>query len=178
MVSIQKIGMSELEIINQEKIQGKYKNKIRKQLIELDGLKSIEEDDVKKFETRNNITLPATYRQFLLLNNGGYPDLSRFSFDKNIRVVNCFLPLVAPTGYYDSMVNYISVYADRYPSNDMLPIASSGGGDMILVGYSSKYLGKIYYWNHNFEAEEAGKDYFENIKNISSDFNNFLNILY
>lgn len=62
---------------------------------------------------------------------------------------------------------YLDTYNDRYP-NVMLPIASAGGGDLLLLGLKGEYRSKIYYWDHNFEAEKSGANYFENVTFISN----------
>ena len=33
-------------------------------------------------------------------------------------------------------------------------IASAGGGDLILIGIKDEYISKIFYWFHDFEAED------------------------
>ena len=46
----------------------------------------------------------------------------------------------------------------------MLPIASTGGGDHLLLGWRGEFKSKIYYWDHELESEGSGENYFENIK--------------
>ena len=69
------------------------------------------------------------------------------------------------------------MYEDRYP-DVMLPIASTGGGDLLLIGLEGEYKSKIYYWDHNLEAEDSGGKYFYNITYVANDLNSFLDQLY
>lgn len=76
----------------------------------------------------------------------------------------------------ESIEWHLNMYDDRYPSS-MLPIASAGGGDLILIGIKDEYQSKIFYWSHDFEAEESGSQYFENIEFVSNSLKEFLSMI-
>ena len=92
------------------------------------------------------------------------------------RVLNFFFGLFNNPRLEESIEWHLNIYDDRYPSS-MLPIASAGGGDLILIGIKDEYQSKIFYWSHDFEAEESGSQYFENIEFISNSLKEFLSML-
>lgn len=56
----------------------------------------------------------------------------------------------------------------------MLPIASAGGGDLILLQLGPNDFGKIYYWDHNWESEGDAWNHFANIELIADSFDALL----
>ena len=128
---------------------------------------------ILKFENHYNVSLPDEYKEFLKKNNGGMPNDSCFLDD---RVLNFFFGLFNNPRLEESIEWHLNIFDDRYPSS-MLPIASAGGGDLILIGIKDEYQSKIFYWSHDFEAEESGSQYFENIEFISNNLKEFLSML-
>lgn len=121
--------------------------------------------------------MPIRYIEFIENHNGGTPSLQVFKSENNERVINCFLALSAPNSFQFSIKHHLSGYKDRYPK-DMFPIASAGGGDMILIGICEHNEGKLFYWDHDFESDESGVDYYDNIELIADDLDMFLKSLY
>lgn len=173
MVEILKFGKSEKEIKDLENKEGKLSKKAIKRYLLLDAHQTVLSDDILKFEKNYNVSLPDEYKEFLKKNNGGIPNDSCFLDD---RVLNFFFGLFNNPKLEESIEWHLNIYDDRYPSS-MLPIASAGGGDLILIGIKDEYQSKIFYWFHDFEAEESGSQYFENIEFVSNSLKEFLSMI-
>ncbi|KPN72755.1 SMI1/KNR4 family protein [Neisseria sp. 74A18] len=173
MVKFLKLGKSEEEIKILEQEEGKLSKKAIKHYLFLNKNSMVSSKVISKFEKENNISLPSEYIEFLKIQNGGIPKENCFS---NGKVLNFFFGLFENQNVEESIEWHLNMYEGRYPSS-MLPIASAGGGDLILLGIAGEYNSKIYYWDHNFEAEESGTDYFENIEFIANNLKDFLGIL-
>lgn len=128
------------------------------------------EQEIATFEQEYPIELPDEYREFLKQNNGGRPELDCFKDE----VINYFLGVLDWPGSFDSIQHMIS---QRYPVG-MLPIASTGGGDLLLLGWKGEFKSKIYYWSHDWEAEGSGEYYFDNVEWIADSLTDFLTMLY
>ncbi len=158
MVEILKFGKSEEEIKDLESNEGQLSKKAIKRYLFLNAHQTAPCDDILKFENEHNLLLPDEYKEFLEKHNGGIPNNSCFL---DGRVLNFFFGLFNNPKLEESIEWHLNMYNDRYPSS-MLPIASAGGGD---------------YWFHDFEAEESGIQYFENIECVSNNFKDFLSML-
>lgn len=121
----------------------------------------------------------ADYIDFLREQNGGSPSPYILDTKDNQRVVNEFLAFKAPSRFYETIEKYLEVFAGRIPSH-MLPIASAGGGDLLLIDTGENKCGSIYYWDHNFEMDademnaENADEYFENIELVANSFTELL----
>ena len=121
-------------------------------------------------EQEYQIELPVECREFLKQNNGGRPELDCFKDE----VINYFFGILDWPDFSDSIQRAIS---QRYPVG-MLPIASTGGGDLLLLGWKGEFQSKIYYWSHDWEAEGSGEYYFDNVEWIADSLTDFLAMLY
>ena len=173
MVEILKFGKSEEEIKDLESHEGQLSKKAIKRYLFLNAHQTASYDDILKFENEHNLLLPDEYKEFLEKHNGGIPNNSCFL---DGRVLNFFFGLFNNPKLEESIEWHLNMYNDRYPSS-MLPIASAGGGDFILIGIKDEYISKIFYWSHDFEAEESGIQYFENIECVSNNLKDFLSML-
>lgn len=171
---ITQLGKSIEELQELERVEGKLKNRVKKNYLFLNNHQRLTVDELMEFECTHDLMLPAEYRDFLLKHNGGKPQLNIFSDD---RVINYFFAIKTLLRDHYAIQWYMDMYQDRYP-HGMLPIASAGGGDLILIGLSHDQASKIYYWNHHFEAEDHAEDYWDNITFIADSFSQFLNQLY
>lgn len=172
MVDILKLGKNEQEIKELESISGKLDKKIVKELIFLDSNQKCSEELICDFEAKLNIALPEEYRLFLLRYNGGKPKPDCF----NDSVIDYFFSIINLGGIY-SIQSYLNTYYKRYPA-EFLPIASAGGGDLILIGLAGEYESKIYYWDHNYESDENGLNYYENITIVTNSLHELLEQLF
>ncbi|EKS0980396.1 SMI1/KNR4 family protein, partial [Escherichia coli] len=69
-----------------------------------------------------------------------------------------------------------NIYKDRIPS-EFFPIAHDAGGNLILMGPNSDD-NKIYFWDHEIEADEGDMPDMSNVYLISQSFSVFINSLY
>lgn len=180
MIKLMPFGKSIEEIKRLEIESGqKLSKKNIKTYLLLDEYKYAKEEDITSFEKENNLLLPSEYKDFLLKNNGGIPEIhSIITSPEKGYVLNFFFGMFPHNMIIDSSIIWnMEIYSNRYPSEFMLPIASAGGGDLILLGLKGIYQSKIYYWAHEFENEEAGNKYFDNISLIFNNLRDLLNSL-
>lgn len=132
-------------------------------------------DRLKEFEHKFEMTLPNDYRDFLLTYNGGYPEPDGFwiqGMDGNGSLVDRFLGIHG--GEHDNLLGYLEIYKERIPPN-FLPIAHDPGGNLICMSVEGEDKGKIYFWDHEEEAdpdqgETAG---YQNVYLIADSFTDF-----
>jgi hypothetical protein len=110
----------------------------------------------------------------LLEQNGGVPSKSLIDVPAiGEQVVRRCYALKSPATSY-TLARVIENYKDRVPL-DMLPIGSDPAGNLFLMGVSTgECYGKIYFWDHEQEADLEPQPYFENIHYVSPSFADFL----
>ncbi|TRX74773.1 SMI1/KNR4 family protein [Pseudomonas mangiferae] len=127
-----------------------------------DGFGPTSEDRIKVFEGKWSIRLTEDYKNFLLKNNGGKPDLAKFCFfDKNKNknknkedesVVNNFYGLCGEKEKRShlSLDFKMKVFIDRFPVK-AIPIASDVFGNQLIVVSEGESYGKVYFFDHEYE---------------------------
>jgi hypothetical protein len=140
----------------------------------LDGGPPLNEEDIRSFETRHGLALPASYKEFLLATNGGRHGRDLFAihglegnplgrihmlFGLNDPVVSCNLDW------------NLDVFGDRIPA-DLLPIATTEGIDKICLSVGGKQPGAIFYWDGHARAGER------NLYFLADDFASFVSSLH
>jgi SMI1 / KNR4 family (SUKH-1) len=153
-------------------------------MVEIDNDDGLDEETLVRLEFRLKRKIPKSYRDFLKLHNGGQPTPNAFNFaDSNENEPGGFAREFC--GIYGRKESWADLacksetYRDRIPK-DLMPIADTEGGNVLCMGTKSHNYGKIYYWNHEFEADpDQGEivDY-SNITLVADDFESFLNGLY
>jgi hypothetical protein len=130
---------------------------------------------IDSFEKKFSIKLPEEYRFFLKKYNGGYPEPDSFSFNDAAdgSTVDRFLGL--GVGEYSNLEKYLHTYRSRIPKR-LFPIAHDPGGNLVLIGLFGPELNKIYFWDHELEAEESEPD-MSNVYFLANDLDEFLNSL-
>jgi hypothetical protein len=110
---------------------------------------------LRRFEAKYDCKIPQEYAQFLLQHNGGTPKRSYCKYGKgpyqDVDIKHFFG--IRPTGY-DSLEIAWKVYAGRIPA-DTFPIATDGGGNLVLISRDKKRPGAVLFWDH--EKELTGK---------------------
>ena len=119
--------------------------------------------EIKKFEQLIDAKLPEDYKNFLLKYNGGHPTYNSYELieslpDTNSDGINWFRPLGKE--YRMNLERDYNVFLNRIPYQ-MISIADAPCGNRICLGIKEPYYGKVYFWDHNFEAG-AIKDLYEN----------------
>ena len=126
-----------------------------------------------------NINFPEDYREFLLKNNGGIPEKDCFSFKEREdgSDLRCFLGIYPDQ--HSNLLDFLKIYKDRI-LDYMFPIGYDSAGNLILISVKNSDRGKIYFWDHELEADmDRGEvaDY-SNLTLIADSFDEFINSLY
>ncbi len=109
--------------------------------------------DLEALEKKLDVSLPKQYRNFLLEQNGGRPDLPDFIVPNwGESVANTFYG-VGIGGLYD-LDAVLYRLDDVIPIDRVIPIADDPGGNQICLGIRSEYFGKIYFWVHDEMDED------------------------
>ncbi|MEO7734310.1 MAG: SMI1/KNR4 family protein [Kofleriaceae bacterium] len=74
-------------------------------------------------------------------------------------------------GEFSNLERTIKLMGDRFPE-DTLPIACDPFGNVVLIGLSGDKRGKVYFWDHENEAE-GGPDW-SNIDLVADSFDSFM----
>jgi len=132
---------------------------------------------LEQFEALLGTRLPDEYRQFLLQHNGGKPTPSVFmiSADEGDAMLHHVY------GLHDGPLHIRldrarQTYLDRMPRS-LFPIADDPGGNAICLGISGNERGKVYFWDHEMEADEGDEPTFENVYLVAESFASFLKSL-
>jgi SMI1-KNR4 cell-wall len=144
-----------------------------------DSLKSISELEIGQVESRLSIRLPHDYKSFLLSHNGGRTEpwmmFDIHGNESDSHAIAGFFFGIGGDSNIDLEAN-VRAYSDRVPEN-ILPIASDPGGNLLCISVSGKDEGKLYFWTHEEECEEGGIPSYENLYPVADSFENLLQSL-
>ncbi len=141
--------------------------------------KHINDETLGAIEQSLSFIFPKTYRAFLIEHNGGETDKKIFLFKKepaNGSVLDRLFGVI-PNNYLNLLL-YIRNYKKRIPDN-CIPIGADPGSNLILLSVKGSDRGKIYFWDHEMEADtDQGEipDY-SNLTLIADSFDEFINNL-
>ena len=136
----------------------------------------LDESAVSVLEGFLGLRIPGDYRVFLLNDNGEWGGGKDFNVPgQGSTSLSYFFPLVSKI-LADNLPYKIKLYKRRIPE-EMLPIGSDTGGNLFLLSLKGKDRGAIFFWDHEMEADEDEQPYYENIKVLSRNFNDFLKLL-
>lgn len=121
------------------------------------------ENKVDEFEIENNIKLPSQYKEFLEKYNGGFTPNTNFKKGKISSDIRAFY------GLGDVKYSINSTNIEKWLNNNYLPIACDSFGNIILIGVSENKFGRIYFWEHENEKENA-------IVGVSDSFIDFIKL--
>lgn len=131
--------------------------------------------DIEAAEKRLRLSFPEEYRAFLLKHNGGCPTLNRFKYkdhdgNDSSSLVHFFNAIYE--GRIDNVeLKYQFLVSEGRLLKKMIPIANDPFGNLICISAEGADRGKVYFWDHELEPEEAG---YENMGLISDSINEFL----
>jgi hypothetical protein len=136
------------------------------------------EHDIERAERELGRKIPSAYRKFLLKYNGGHPYPSDFKM-AGIRKgttqtgsVKSFLGIGTPVDTLN--LNYVmETFQGRVPAG-FFPIARDPGGNLIGIGGFSAQPCKVYFWDHEREAEEGEAPVDTNIYLVAESFEEFV----
>ena len=136
------------------------------------------ERDIAAIEREFGVSLPGDYRAFLRKHNGGSPSPDAFPIFRDSAdthgILNRFLG-ISP-GDYDDMLAVRKVFQERVPP-DLLPIACDPGGNLICLAVAGTNRRRIYFWDHEEEADEGEPPTYDNVYFVAESFTDLLNNL-
>jgi cell wall assembly regulator SMI1 len=137
--------------------------------------KQLCEADIDEAEDLLDTAFPADYREFLLEYNGGRPKYDNFPIENNPSdthgMINFFFYLKDEGAY--NLLKWANRMRGRVPS-ELIPIAIDPGGNLICLAVAGNNQGKVYFWDHEEEAEEGKTPTYDNVYAIADSFNQFL----
>ena len=122
----------------------------------------LRESDVAAFERELGATLPADYRQFLLLRNGGHFDppvsfpLPTEEYSDELVLFNVYGLLRPPDANFNDLRENLRVHSGRIP-RDTLPIADDGD-NLLLLELEGDRRGKLNLWKRDDEMFKDTED--------------------
>ncbi len=130
------------------------------------------------FERFLEIRLPKDYRKFCLEYNGGRPEPDCFvcSESGGKSSMHCFYRFNSSNNH-DDMIWAYRIFKDRMPPY-YLPIGCDPGGNQICLVVKGQKYGQVFYWDHEFEADEGCDPTDENLTLVAPNFDAFLNSLH
>ena len=149
----------------------------------------VTEHDILIFESVNHIVIPAVYRNFLLLHNGGRPVPSKFTLyarypgneawhgtGKDISSVAWFNAINSESEDLGEAIDYLQ---GRLPAG-FFPFARDPGGNEICLATEGPLAGQVFFWDHEFEADpDTGEvPTMRNVYYIADSFQAFLDGLF
>ena len=137
------------------------------------------DEAIKRIEEQLSISLPAEYRSFLLVHNGGRvsPAVFRFKNESGKHSDSCvdwFLAIY--DGEYNNFESYFETYKldqQRLPP-ELVPIAHDPGGNLICISVSCSQKGGVFFWDHENECEISETPTYANVLLFGDSFSTFL----
>ena len=133
----------------------------------------IPEHILKSLEMYWDINFPKSYRDFLLKYNGGEAEKREFKFKEGEHGsdIRSFLGIYPDK--HNNLLSYLKSYRGRIPEN-FFPIGYDSCGNLILISVKNKDRGKIYFWDHEMEADEGETPDYSNLTLIADSFDEFI----
>jgi len=132
--------------------------------------------DIETFEAKNGLRLPESYKQFLLLTNGGQPKTKNAldipSWPHKSTVINYFFGI--DTGDTYDLVDNMRAYEGRAPKH-CFPIADDVPGNMLCIELTGPGEGNVYFWDHENESDHPS---YANMYLVANDVFELLDKLY
>jgi hypothetical protein len=140
----------------------------------LNYLPPVSEDALKLFQTIVETSLPKDYLAHLRKYNGGYPVPAAFNFSDGSpgSTVEEFFRINSHETHNDFVRN-LKLYSERLP-DEFLPIAYDAFGNIVCLGLR-QHRGEVYFWDHEFEADDGEQPTMRNMVKIADSFEAFLN---
>jgi len=124
--------------------------------------KNCTQEDIKKIEEELKVTLPEEFKDLIMNNNGVYPKLNQYKFNRDEKIVQALLSCK------ETDDNNIIRIAKQINILGLVPFMSDPFGNYICFQFGLDDNYQIVFYDH-----ETGL-----IKNISKNFNDFINNLY
>jgi hypothetical protein len=115
----------------------------------------LDKAEIAAFERKVGLTLPESYKMFLLQSNGGRPGDSDIfvvpGWQYKRSVADTFFGI--GTGDSSDLEKCIARFSERIPS-DCIPIGRDAGGNILCLRIGGIHDGQIYFWDHEAEPEQ------------------------
>ena len=138
---------------------------------------SVEISKIENFEKDNHIVLDTIYKCFLNKENGGEPlkNIFIYNFKKNLfSDIDCFFGIDKDKNFDLKFQN--NFYKNRIPKN-MIAIAEDCVTNLILLSVKGDDYGKVYYWDHEMEANNGEEADYSNLTFLANSFGEFIDNL-
>lgn len=136
------------------------------------------EEEIAILEQRLSCHLPDDYRRFLLVENGGKPDLPVGYYRDNDQVkdfsIRYFLALSSEPSNY-TLQHALNVYSRRIPAR-YIPIACDSFGNLMLIAVREPDIGMIAFWDHEQEFDDEIEDA-PCVHSVAKSFTSFVDTL-
>lgn len=149
-----------------------------------DSAAPVTEEDLAQAEMHMGRSIPAAYRTFLLVHNGGRPIGAMFEIHggsgtgkvTDMSRVGWFFGI--NTGrHYNNLEDVVDVYRGRIPPN-IFPIADDPFGNVIGISTAGEQAGTVYFWDHELEVEPGETPHPNSLLFVAPSFEEFLNSLH
>ncbi|MDX2105821.1 MAG: SMI1/KNR4 family protein [Candidatus Melainabacteria bacterium] len=141
---------------------------------------SIKLEQIDNIEKTLKVSFPEDYKRFLLAHNGGTPSPGAFNCVDGESSSVCGFHEIGADDHKD-ILNVAKIRKDRLPRN-FVAIACDGGGNEICIDCEpGQDFGKVYFWEHETEADLSQGETPEtagNIHLIAPSFTKFLECLH
>jgi hypothetical protein len=138
---------------------------------------ALSETRLVALERAINVSLPVSYRSFLMRFNGGRPNPEFFPIrgleNKSFGAIQYFFWVDDAIQSVNIDWNY-KIYKGRIPSN-LFPIACDNWGNLICLSLRGHDRDSVYFWDH--DAEHRPPTY-DNVYLVASSFPAFLESIY
>ena len=127
--------------------------------------------DVVAFELRIGFELPADYRAFLLKYNGGRPGPNMI---RNAEIGDCCVKQYF--GIREEEHFSLETKWQRMRQRvlaDQLAIAIDDFGNLFCISVGTDDYGALYFWDHEWEAEEGEEPSYQNLTRLAVSFSDF-----
>lgn len=119
--------------------------------------------------------LPADYRTFMLIQNGGtLRESAHLPGDTSGASVRAFLTVDDPAGADGhDLEHHLGTYDGRYPAG-FLPIGVDASSNLILLDTGYQQPGSVWFWDHEGEADDGEPARTDNIAKVADTFTGFV----
>ena len=138
----------------------------------------VDDERIRLFELTLGVELPSSYRNWMCLNNGGYPSRSNnfIQKDRFEPPLRCSVGIESFLSLHE-IPEARNVYRNRI-SSDLMPIADDGDGNYLCIAILGEERGAVFFWDHECESaafELLGENaYSENKRKIAENFDELL----
>lgn len=111
-------------------------------------------------------SLPDDYRNFLSEGDGARLVQFNTVFGSEFGGVREIFAVADRDGSYRKLPDVLRTYANRVPPG-FLPIADDQAGNLFCIALMEPNRGEIYFWDHDFEAEEGEEPTQDNMHRVA-----------